>query len=285
MKELFPALPPYEFSWRSIQIEPTPSSGERITLGTILKGADQVLIAAKLIPDSRLKVFYGESFGKRISEALNICIKSAESFYSSHQLSHSWTPPLEGFFQGELKTSFAENLEDGLTVAAMYCSSYSLSHELEKMDEDIKTSLSTPEAWKQNITEAVLARRSDLSKHFKMSISIRGSGGVPISYGFLTDKYAAHFDAVSNVQGIHKALVRAQSKLWQLDRLRDEQTLFRPDVCELLFKIPITENDQDNVNFLEFTDELRYEAARREIKLFTSNSALEAAKHLIQIAA
>ena len=55
MKIDFPKLPEYEFSWRSLQIEPIPLSGERITLGAVVKGGDQALIAAKLIHAEKLK--------------------------------------------------------------------------------------------------------------------------------------------------------------------------------------------------------------------------------------
>ena len=51
----FPDLPSYGISWRSIQVEPVPLSGERITLGAIVKGDDQELIAAKLISKTHLK--------------------------------------------------------------------------------------------------------------------------------------------------------------------------------------------------------------------------------------
>jgi len=61
--------------------------------------------------------------------------------------------------------------------------------------------------------------------------------------------------------------------------------LFQPDVCELLFRTPETNNVKESSLFEDFIEELRYEASRREIELYTSESPKDAAKHLISKAA
>lgn len=42
MKSQYPVLPDYRLSWRSIQVEPIPHSGERIGVGAIVKGEDHI---------------------------------------------------------------------------------------------------------------------------------------------------------------------------------------------------------------------------------------------------
>jgi len=282
MKSSFPKLPDYEFSWRSIQVEPVPFSGERITLGTLVKGSDQALIAAKLIPAPKLKKMYGQEFGDRIADALALCIRSAEEFYGNKPLSSNWTPPLEGFYIGEVNSSLAENIEEGLQRAAMYCSSFSVSIEVTKLNTGNKSNISAPEFWRKNILKEVTIKRADFALCFGQSVSIRGSG-VPMTFGFLSANYAAQFDAISDIKGIQQGLVRAQSKLWQLDRLRDEGTLFRPDFCELLLKTPPCPDDTKEISSLnEFIEELQYEASRRDLSIYTTESPVEAAKHLIE---
>lgn len=285
MKLNFPHLPDYEFSWRSLQIEPIPFSEERITLATLVKGTDQALIAAKLIHAEKLKKMYGNDFGGKIIDALNLCIKSAESFYNNKPLSTNWTPPLEGFHIGKLNSSLAENIEEALFRAAVQSSSFSLSIDTTKISPNEKSGISAPESWRKNVLEAVTIQRADFADYFEKSITIRGAG-VPITFGFLSANYAAHFDAIPEASRIQQGLVRAQSKLWQLDRLRDEGTLFKPDFCELLINIPEkSNNESQNSQFREFIEELRYEAARRDLGVYTSESALDAAKHLIGKAA
>ncbi len=285
MKIDFPKLPAYEFSWRSLQVEPIPLSGERITLGAVVKGGDKALIAAKLIHAERLKKMYGDQFGRGIADALNICIKSAENFYINKPLSMDWEPPLEGFYLGKINSSVSENLEEGLFRAAMYCSSFSFSDGAKTSPSNKKSELSAPESWRKNIYENVTLQRADFVNFFDRSIAIRGSG-VPITFGFLSDTYAAQFDAVPDSSRIQQALVRAQSKLWQLDRLRDEATLFKPELCELLIQIP--SQRQSGINdqaFKDFVEELRYEASRRDLDVYASESHIDAANHVIARAA
>lgn len=283
MTTQFPQLPKYGFSWRSIQIEPIPHSDERITVGSIVKGEDSALIAAKLLTGQKLKSVYGQEFGKRIADALNLCVDAAEKYFSNHSLSSNWIPPLEGFHIGKEKFSHADSIEDGLLVSALHCSSFSLALESGKIDGSNDNEVSAPENWRRRITESVKLTRSDLEHCFQRKILIRGSG-VPFKFDFVSEKYAAHFDAISRSGNFQQALVRAQSKLWQLDRLRDEGNLFKPDFCELLLETPEKNSERAN-EVSDFVGELLYEASKREIGLFASDSSLDAAEHLIKNAA
>lgn len=283
MSTQFPELPKYGFSWRSIQVEPIPHSGERITVGSIVKGEDSALIAAKLLTAQKLKTVYGNEFGKRIADALALCVDAAEKYFSNHSLSSEWIPPLGGFHLGQEKFSHAEDIEDGLMVSALHCSSFSVALEASKLDGSNENDLTAPENWRRRIIETVKLNRSDLDHCFQQKILIRGSG-VPFKFDFVSDKYAAHFDAISRDGNFQQSLIRAQSKLWQLDRLRDEGTLFSPEYCELLLETPSQVVSSSN-SVEEFVSELHYEASKREIGLYASDSSLKAAQHLIERAA
>ena len=283
MKLKFPGLPKDEYSWRSIQVEPIPSSGERITLGTVVKGADKSLIAAKLVNYSKLKSIYGKEFSKRIFDALSLCINSAEEYYKNNSLNVDWTPPLEGFYISTLNSSVANDIEEGLLRAAMFCSSFSASYEFEKDNEKGGRAISFPELWRKNIFEAVRIKREDFINYFEQSISLRGKG-VPFTFDFLSNSYAAQFDAISEVKSVQSVLLRAQSKLWQLDCLRDAQinSLFKPSKYELLIKIPsISSNENESSILKEFLEEVQYEASRKELGVFSTASPNDAAVHLI----
>src|SRR5690554_4372713 len=144
MNTVFPAIPDYAFSWRSLQIEPISMSGERITIGIILKGDDQALIAARLVPSSRLRKMYGTEMAERISDALSLCIEQAEKFYARQSLAGVWSPPLEGFYLGEHKSSLAENIDDALLNASRYSSSIALAMSREDSEEPVKPERSAP---------------------------------------------------------------------------------------------------------------------------------------------
>ncbi len=284
MNNKFPKLPNYPFSWRSIQVEPILLSGERITIGAIIQGVDKALVAAKLISASKLKKVYGNEFGSKISDALSICVNSAEEFYLNKSLTTEWTPPLGGFYLNNVNSSVAENIEEALMIAASYCSSFSVSLDSERVNS-IKPNISAPESWRKSIIDAVRVKNVDLAHCFDKKVAITGSG-VPISFGFVSHNYAAHFDAISDIKSIQHSLVRAQSKLWQLDRLRDNlDNLFPPEECELLIQTPskLEDREADVVN--EFISELEYEASRRELGIYASSSVDSAAIHLIDKAA
>ncbi len=277
----FPDLPRYGFSWRSIQIEPVALSGERITLGAIVKGDDQELLAAKLVSKTVLKKIYGREFGARIAEALSLCISHAENFYTANPLSNKWSPPLDRFYVGELHSSVAENIEEGLSRAARKSSSFSLSLEAEKTGSDGNNAVSAPKSWQRAIIQVVTDEREDFLGYFEKSVPVRDSG-VPLTFSFLSSNYAAQFDAITEMKHLQRVLVRSQSKLWQLDRLRDESSLFHPESCELLLQTPNTD-EKSEIN--EFVEELNYEASRRDLGLYTTTSPVDAARHLIEKAA
>ena len=282
MKSQYPAPPNYGLSWRSIQVEPIPLSGERIAVGTVVKGEDQLLIVAKLIPFQKLKKVYGEEFGRRIGDALQYCIDAAEKFYSLNPLSSQWTPPLEGFYLGKEVTTLAKNMEDGLLLSAMHSSSFSVAFNAEQAKIASRSELTAPEDWRKQIIKAVQMNRHDFDHCFQRKFQIHGSG-VHFKFDFISEKYAAHFDAISENGSFQHALVRAQSKLWQLDRLRDGDALFKPALCELLLRTPADHGDPGELG--EFVGELTYEASKRDIGLYTSSSSAEAAQHLIENAA
>ena len=227
MKPRYPAPPNYGISWRSIQAEPVPLSGERIAVGTVVKGEDRLLMVARLIPVRRLKKIFGEELGRRIGDALQCCIDAAEKFYSLHPLSSPWTPPLEGFHLGKEVTTLAKNMEDGLLQSAMHSSSFSAAFHAEQAKIANRSERTAPEDWRKQIIKAVQMNRHDFDHCFQRKLQIHGSG-VHFKFDFISEKYAAHFDSISEHGNFQHALVRAQGKLWQLDRLRDGEALFKP---------------------------------------------------------
>ena len=282
MKPQYPASPNYGISWRSIQAEPVPFSGERIAVGTVVKGEDRLLMAARLIPAWGLKKIFGEALGRRIGDAVQCCMDAAEKFYSLHPLSSPWTPPLEGFHLGREVATLARNMEDGLLQSALHSSSFSAAFHAGQAGNAGRSEITAPEDWRKQIIKAVQMNRHDFDHCFQCEFPVHGSG-VHFKFDFISEKYAAHFDVISENGNFQHALVRAQGKLWQLDRLRDGEALFKPASCELLLRIPAGHDGSGELG--ELVAELAYEASKRGIGLYTSSSSAEAAQHLIDNAA
>ncbi|HYE74367.1 MAG TPA: hypothetical protein VEF04_13595 [Blastocatellia bacterium] len=285
MKREFPKLPRYEFSWRAVQLEPIPGSGERITVAALVKGNDKAFIAAKLLNFAKLRSLYGADFATSINDAMAFCMTDAENFYANHPLSAQWMPPFEGFAVGNLAYSLAENIDEALLIAAMSSSSFAVAFEQERERTVNKDVISAPESWRKSIFEAIENTRKEFAEFFRKSVVVK-ERGIPITIDFLSKRYAAQFEAIAEPRSIQQALVRAQSKLWQLDQIRDAADLFRPSTYELVLRTPRHEIGLDD-DFLieEFIQELRHEAKRREISVFAASSPMEAAYRLIEQAA
>ena len=147
MKPRYPAAPNYGISWRSIQVEPVPLSGERIALATVVKGEDRLLRVARLVPVQALEKIFGEELGRRIGDGLQCCIDAAEKFYSLNPLSSRWTPPLQGFYLDQEVTTLAKDMEDGLLVSAMHSSSFSVACNAGQAKTANRSGLTAPEDW------------------------------------------------------------------------------------------------------------------------------------------
>ena len=79
----------------------------------------------------------------------------------------------------------------------------------------------------------------------------------------------------TEMRHIRQVLVSLQSKLWCLDRLGDESSLFHPESCKLLLQTPDTDEHSE---ISEFIEELNYAAFRKDLGLYTITSPVDAAK-------
>lgn len=118
----FPKLPEYKFYWRAIQFEPIPFSGERITLGAVVKGEDNALIVANLFSKSKLNELFGKTLSERVTYALTFALEAADDFYSKNDIRDQWNIPVDGFSLCSERESRAANIEDGLMHASKQCS-------------------------------------------------------------------------------------------------------------------------------------------------------------------
>ena len=185
---------------------------------------------------------------------------------------------MDSFHVGKVEHSVANNLEEAILVVGKYCSSIGAAEQTERKSSPLH------KQWETEIKANVGQQYSAFERLFNARISLK-KGGVELNVGFLSDKYAAQFVAVSNSSSVQSALLRAQAKLWQLDLLRDEKNLVRDPYCELLLGLPISRDGANNNALTELVEELEFEASRRELGIFTATSPAAAAMHVIEKAA
>ncbi len=280
----FPEPPDCGFSWRNLLIEPVSFSGERISLAAILKTDDGALAVPRFVARKKLRSLFGEKFGNDISEALEICIECAEEYFQRNPIYSNWRPPIKSFYVREPEHSIASDLEEAVLVAGRQCSSINLAEQLvQRSPESLKT-VPLSRQWEAEVRKNVTQRNTLFENCFGARISLK-EGGVKVKVGFVSEKYAAQFEAISSSSAIQNTLVRAQAKLWQLDLLRGDENLFKIQECELLLGMPEPKNTRSDNAIQEFVEELEFEASRRELRVFTVATPAAAASHVIEKAA
>lgn len=284
MRAGFPEPPEYGFSWRNLLVEPVPFSGERISLAAIIKTDDGSLAVHKFVGQRKLRSLFGEKFGESMREALSLCMECAEEFFQRNPIYSDWKPPMKSFHIGAAEHSVANDLEEAILVAGRHCSSISMAEQMERQSPSSLKATPFSRKWETEIMQRVGQHYSSYESFFNNKISLK-EGGVKVKVGFLSEKYAAQFEAISSVSAIQSALIRVQAKLWQLDLLRDDRSLFNPDDCELLLGMPESEDGKIESGIQEFIDEIKYEASRRELGVYTATSPVAAASHVIEKAA
>ena len=139
MRDLFPKLPTYSFAWRSIYVEPMPSTGERISLATIVKGEDSQFQAVRTITELKIRVLFGQKIRMGINGALGVCLTSAEKFFRANPFDSNWEPPIERFYLGEMKHSLANSFDEALTIAVSQSSSFGFALQTDQPGKAVTT--------------------------------------------------------------------------------------------------------------------------------------------------
>lgn len=125
-------MPNYRFTWRTIQVEPVPFSGERISVGAIMKDGTQIVAGRAILSKAELEELYGDTYGARIWDGVSRCLESEKVFYSKKPLFVDWEPPLSGFYLTPVQASMGENTEDAFHLIASKASSFKASLLVEK---------------------------------------------------------------------------------------------------------------------------------------------------------
>lgn len=281
MNAEFPRLPDFGFSWRSLQVEPLRLSGERITMAAIVKADEGALLVPRFVSWGKLKSLYGEKFGGELENALSLCLIRAEEHFRTRPIFTDWVPPVEGFLLGDPKHSTANDLTEAVLVAGRHCSSISLASQLAESSSGPAKPTSQHEKWTSTIIRDVVEQCSLFADCFNASVDLAATD-MQIKVGLLTEHYAVQFEAVSGPATIPKALIRAQAKLWQLDLLREDYQLFKPELCELLLGIPKSKDGVVHNKVKEFIEEIEYEAKKKDLGVFATSSSSDAARHVIE---
>lgn len=268
--------------WAPIFWEPVEATGERLTVGVVVRLHGKVS-AHRIIRDDVLDCLYGKSAGnarRLIDTSLDMLRIVAEHGFSDV---HS---PMSGFFMGPPRFTEPKSIADALRVCALMHSSLA---NLDKLDdlatEDAPTPEETNRRFSTEIRAIVLESRPELEPDFNRP-AVLLEGGEAVRFGFLAPPRAVlHFGVLHPVR--QAASVRdARARLWELSRARDYAQIRK---AALIYAVPRDDDPTLGGKQLDAIRRNRLEIEREadavSMRAIPVTSVGEAAERVIEYAA
>ncbi len=276
-KANFPDLPLYSAVWCPIQIEPIVGSGEKITVAIAVKGNDGAVNVSKTAPQKVINCLTGsKEVGTKLSSLIQICIESATTHLQQRNTLNDWQSPIQSVTQGDSISALGKDINDIIWQASGLSSILGASSLASNNTKKEKRDLAS---WKADIKSSLKEKNKKIIKH--LDIKIASSGSIlNTTVDFLYHNHAIDFGLINNasIQNNYRRQFHVlQSRLWQLDRLRDIQDtdeLFHIDnVCLMI------QSAEKN----DLIEEIKIEAKHRDILVTEVKKADEAASILQRI--
>lgn len=215
--------------YRPVFWEPIPGTGERIVALIAIEPHEstQAMVTAStycVLPGDRLKVMLGRQRGKA-SEGL---LKEVAEFMTAHQRAGlplaDLEPPFHGFLMAPLMTCRGYDVDQMLNAAVRSVSAFGnpdIVIDEEASTETPRSTVKTAEFLK-NLKRYVAGEDSDVKARFDKKFSpSKKLPDLTIDYAF--NKWVVQVTSLpATERQAHHSLREAQSKLFEIDVLRDE---------------------------------------------------------------
>ncbi len=271
----FPSLPAYSGIWCPLQIEPIIGSGERITIAIAAKGNDGAVVVFKTTSQKTINCLAGsEEVGSRLSSIIQISIDSAASHLKNRISLDEWQPPIQNIKHGKSIEALGEDIHDIIWQASGLTSILGASSLMNKESHNEGNTKSL-KFWKKAVKSSLYEINETYAKCFDVKIPLPGKT-LKTTIDFLYLNQAIDFGVLNNSlknDNYKKQFHFLQSRLWQLDQLRDTK-----NIITKIDKVGLMIQSSENNDVIE---EIKLEAIKREIDVSTVSEADEAAK-LIQ---
>ncbi|MCP4488125.1 MAG: hypothetical protein GY820_12515 [Gammaproteobacteria bacterium] len=274
-------LPKYSANWHCVYFKPMPNSDEKLTVAIAIRGMDGIILVEPLLSQKRLNDMFGKS-SKAIFSKIDLCVKSARATLEQRITLSNWMAPLTDFEISVGREALSESIEGVYRQAVLMSTSFGASL-VEEQSEIIEETDRDINHWVRSIKKSVKLRHEKIGNLFGREIFLK-SGKIKEKIGFLSATYGADFGKLNPSVKAHLGTRRAaQSKLWQLDQIRDSKRIDSPKIVELIIGHPNSSSlDSGEMNRLQDNiQELKIEANSRDIKLFSTDSSERVADHIL----
>ena len=194
---------------------PVFGSGECLNVAAIFEYQGK-FGSKPLIREDVLRSMYGEAgegVYKMICTTMDACAAVAKK-HGFHAVLEAL--PLRNFSVSQPRKTHAPNEQDLLRqIVLMNCSLGSIADEVESTSDDQPTpEQDVHKQWTTKIREAIQVLQPDMLHYFNRQ-AVLVDNGLPVRFGFLTPKLAAHFGLLRAGQQ-NNGMEDARAKMWKL---------------------------------------------------------------------
>lgn len=273
----------YSGQWAPIYYEPVALSGERLTIGIAALGADNQVLVHPALRSDILHCLYGEQ-AERIAEMIRWVCASVQQHLTACQTFDGWQPPLQGGFMAPARPARSQDINGIIRQGIQLCAS--LSNIYLSTEQRVENDDDQQKFWTTQVRSAILAQNPAYKAFFNKKIPLT-ERRKKISYSFIKNDYVANLAAlpISNITATNT--VRA--RIMDLENLLlDKFSGFKH--LEIIVGTSYDPADlslpqKTKRSLMDTLEDLRQDAAKRNIEIFTTANPAEAARHILRRAA
>lgn len=272
-------MPSYRANWAPVFLEPISGSGERITIGVVLRDSQGVEVK-RTVRDDVLKSLYG-SKKAHLSQMIEVALAAVREQVAVSNLCF----PSSGFCLGPWREASSNAERYGVFRQAIYrTSSLAALLDLESQDEDTSAQDGTTRHWFKQIQNSVVQSRPQLASAFNVEVQLIRDG-LPPRLGFLFQRKGANFETL-RPNALLGTVRAARGRLFELTRVK---TMGDLDTGAMILGVPRPDDLTYPEKALQAIDrallELRHEAGQDNIAVLAAHTVDDAAKHILTFAA
>ncbi len=284
---IFPSKPTYAGMWWSICLEPIIGSGEQINAIIVAKGIDGKYEIIQSIRDEVLDSIYGVK-SDSLKEMILWVMNSINSHLKIHKGLEHWESPVSGFIISRTSDALDNNLIGILRQAVRLTASLgTLALEAERNEEDSRSNQKQSEQWAKKISEEVRMLNPRLSDYFGSRVQL-SRAKLHTRFGFYNDTYASNFGLMVPSR-LSASVNSLKAKVYDLESLAKSNMILKPETLDVIVGIPSFDDPtippKTISTMREHVEEMTELALKDGINFISVNSAYEAAKRIVKIAA
>ncbi|MBH2008218.1 MAG: hypothetical protein I8H71_00825 [Xanthomonadaceae bacterium] len=266
--------------WRPVYWEPVAGSGERLMAGVVGIHGDNWQ-ARRVLRDDVLESLYGERASgamKLIDEALSTALVVAKGAGLEALRS-----PVMGLSPGALRRTAAANFSEVLKQAALLYSSLTNLDALDNAEDEPSAKVEDGNRqFGAEVRSTIAALRPDLKEHLSRKAPV-AEGGVPVRFGFLSDRLIVQFAVLHPVRQ-SGSVSTARGKIFELQQA---SLLSGIPASALVLAVPpadaaVFHENQRNA-LRANTEEIRREAKGVGVNLEAVTTVLDGANRVLQL--